>query len=98
MGLAVGVFKKGQIFNGQGTHTDSNGSKFVGKYRDGKKHGQGTLTFAYGEKYVGEYKDGKRNGQGIKYHADGTVEKEGIWGNDKFKYAQKVTPLRTPEQ
>ena len=45
-----------------------------------------------GHKYVGEFKDGNSHGKGIQYHADGTVEKEGIWKDDKFQYAQKVTP------
>ena len=42
-----------------GTFTTSDGDKYVGEYKDGKKHGQGTYTFADGSKYVGEYKDGK---------------------------------------
>ena len=46
-----------------GTFT-SNGQKFVGEFRDDKKHGQGTFTAPNGEKYVGEYRDDKRNGQG----------------------------------
>lgn len=44
--------------------TFSNGDKYVGEYKDGKKNGQGTYTYADGEKYVGEWKDGKRHGQG----------------------------------
>ena len=45
-----------------------NGSRYVGEWKDGKKHGRGTYTSGKGEgegdKYVGEFKDGKKHGQG----------------------------------
>ena len=41
-----------------------NGSRYVGEWKEGKKHGQGTYTWSDGKKYVGEYKDGLPNGQG----------------------------------
>jgi len=47
------------------------GSKYVGEWKDGKRHGQGTYTLADGEKYVGEWKDGLPNGQGTVTYADG---------------------------
>ncbi len=47
-----------------GTHTFANGDKYVGEWKEDKKHGQGTYTFASGAKYVGEYKEGKYHGQG----------------------------------
>ena len=50
--------------NGQGTYTWSDGSKYVGEYKDGRMNGQGTFTHGKGkyegQKYVGEYKDEKR--------------------------------------
>ena len=87
----VGEFKDGN-FHGQGTYTTADGDKYVGEWKDGKRNGQGTYTWADGNKYVGGYKDGKENGQGIRYNADGTVYQEGIFKDDKFLYAQKVTP------
>ena len=33
-------------------------SKYVGEFKDSKRHGQGTYTFSDGEKYIGEFKDG----------------------------------------
>jgi hypothetical protein len=48
----------------QGTHTEANGDRYVGAFRNGKENGQGTYTFATGQKYVGEFKDGSFNGQG----------------------------------
>ena len=55
-----------------GTYTFSNGSKYVGEFKDGKKHGQGTFTYFYGDKYVGEYKDDKQHGQGTFTFASGS--------------------------
>jgi hypothetical protein len=49
----------------------ANGDKYVGEFRDDKRHGQGTYTFANGNKYVGEYRDGKRHGQGTYTLANG---------------------------
>ena len=43
--------------------TYSDGSKYVGKLKDGKPNGQGTFTWPDGRKHVGEWKDGKPNGQ-----------------------------------
>ena len=59
--------------NCEGTATDAKGDKYVGEWKDGKRHGQGTDTYAGGGKYVGEYKDGNRHGQGT--YAQGNGEK-----------------------
>ena len=48
-----------------------NGTKYMGEWKDGKKHGQGTVTFYNGMKYVGEFKDGKQNGQGTTTYTAG---------------------------
>ena len=51
-----------------GTYNFSDGSKYVGEYKDDKFHGQGAYTFGKGpnegDKYVGEFKDDESNGQG----------------------------------
>jgi hypothetical protein len=47
-----------------GTATYSNGDKYSGEYKDGKRNGQGTFIFASGNKYIGEFKDGFPNGEG----------------------------------
>ncbi len=41
------------------THTWPNGDKYVGEWKDGKKHGQGTHTWPSGKKYEGKWRDGK---------------------------------------
>ena len=109
--------------NCQGTYTDADGNKYVGEWKDGKRHGQGTFTFGpksewRGEKYVGEWRDDERHGQGTniyangeKYvgefkannwhgqgtytYADGRIE-EGVWRENKFLYAQKISPQKAP--
>ena len=50
------------------------GDKYVGEFKDDKKHGQGTYTFADGTKYVGEFKDDKYHGQGTYTFADADGE------------------------
>ena len=74
---------KGDCNNGYGTYTGANGVKYVGEFKDGKKHGQGIFTFANGDIYVGEFKDGKEHGQGTFTKSDGTIKK-GIWENGKL--------------
>ena len=49
-----------RFHNCWGTFNDGSGDKYVGEYKDDKRHGQGTYTFADGSKYVGGYKDDKK--------------------------------------
>ncbi|MBL10100.1 MAG: hypothetical protein CL402_06230 [Acidiferrobacteraceae bacterium] len=46
-------------------------SKYVGEWREGKKHGQGTETYLGGNKYVGQFKDDEIHGEGIETFPDG---------------------------
>jgi hypothetical protein len=57
--------------NCEGTVTSTDGSKYVGEFRNNKPNGQGTLTWANGSKYVGGFSDGKMKGQGTLTFADG---------------------------
>ena len=41
----------------------TDGTKYVGEFKDGDRNGKGTATYANGEKYVENIKR-KRNGQG----------------------------------
>ena len=75
-----------------GTKTYANGNKYVGDWKDGKKHGQGILTYGLnsqfaGGRYAGEYKNGKGSGQGILTSADGKIE-EGLFEKGKLVRAQ----------
>ena len=71
-----------------GTYTVSNGDRYVGEFKNDKKHGQGTYYYLAenewkGDKYVGEYKDDKRNGQGTYTFANGN-KYVGEFKDDKF--------------
>ena len=66
-----------------GTYTWASGSKYIGEYKDGKKHGQGANTQANGNKYVGEFKDDKRHGQGTYNWKDGRIW-VGEWENGEL--------------
>ena len=79
---------QGNCVNGQGTLTFSDGSKYVGEWKDDKRHGQGTFTSAKGDKYVGEWKDGKTHGQGTRTWSNGKIE-EGIWENNRLVREKK---------
>ena len=69
----------GDCENGQGTSTCSNGVKYVGEWKDGKKHGKGTETCSNGDKYEGEWKDGEKHGKGTE-----TKIKKGLWVNGQY--------------
>lgn len=55
---------KGDCNNGQGTYVYFGGKKYVGGFKDGKRHGQGTFTISGVRKYVGEWENDLPNGQG----------------------------------
>ena len=89
----VGEWKENKK-HGQGTYTygpnsEWAGQKYVGEYKNSKKHGQGTYTFGNGSKEVGAWENDKLNGYAITYYADGSINQEGIFKDDKFLYAQK---------
>ena len=42
----------------KGTYTYTDGRKYVGEYKDGKRYRQGTFTFADGSVVEGIWKDG----------------------------------------
>ena len=75
------------IKRGLDPHTYKNGvlleSKYVGGYKDDKRHGQGTYTHWYGSKYVGGYKDDKRHGQGT-YTSDSSFDGNEYVGEWKY--------------
>ena len=55
----------------QGTVAYASGNKYVGEFKDGKRHGKGAYTFTNGNKYVGEFKDDYFSGQGTFTLANG---------------------------
>ena len=91
----VGEYKDDQR-HGQGTYTWTDGENYVGENKDDQRHGQGTYTYANGRKEVGEFKNGKLNGYAITYFANGTIDKEGIFKDNVFLYAQTKTLPNCP--
>lgn len=57
--------------NCQGEITLDNGGRYVGEFREGRRHGRGVDTFPNGDRYEGLYRDGSRHGQGTYTHANG---------------------------
>ena len=53
------------------TYDFANGDRYVGQFKDDKKHGEGTFTLADGNKYIGQFRDGKRHGKGTAILAGG---------------------------
>jgi len=73
----------GDCYNGTGTQTWPDGTKYVGEWRDDKYHGTGTYTWPNGQKYVGEFRDGKFNGKGTHTWPNGQ-KYVGEFRDDKF--------------
>ena len=48
----------------------SDNSKYIGDWRNGKKHGRGTFTYADGSTFVGRYEEDQRK-EGIYVDKDG---------------------------
>ena len=65
-----------------GTLTYSDGSTYVGEFKNNKPSGQGAITWSSGYKYVGEFKDGKKSGQGTYTYPNGATY-VGEWEVDK---------------
>ena len=59
-------------------------------------HGRGIYTYSDGSKWDGTWENNKLNGYAITYYADGSINQEGIFKDDKFLYAQKKTKSALP--
>ena len=73
--LPVAVFGaciEGDCENGTGTYEYHNGKKYVGEFKNSKKHGQGIYTYPDGSVYEGEFQNNKKHGQGVETTADGS--------------------------
>lgn len=63
---------KGDCITGEGTKVYSNGNKYEGNFKNGKRNGKGTFTWTSGAKYEGNWVDNKREGNGKEVLANGT--------------------------
>ena len=77
----------GDCENGHGTKILENGLKYVGEFKDGKRHGQGKATYIKGEfkgtSYIGTYKNDKPHGQGAATYSSG-VKYIGGWKDGEY--------------
>lgn len=89
-GSYTGEFRKGK-FDGQGTLNFSNGEIYIGQFKEGNAQGMGLHIKANGERYAGGFVANNYQGKGILQGADGKVISEGVWENDKFVRAEKIT-------
>ena len=85
--IYVGEYKF-DIYNGQGTYIWKDGSKYTGNWLDNNQDGQGIYIYPDGSKEVGEFKNGLLNGFAIRYNADGSIRREGIFKDYEFLYAE----------
>lgn len=62
-----------QLADGFGSCTYSNGSSYVGTFKDGLQEGQGSYSYYDGSQYTGQFAAGLREGQGTSYYTNGDV-------------------------
>ena len=70
--------------HGQASVKYSDKSTYVGEFVNDKKEGKGVYTTHEGRKHDGLWAGGMKNGQGKQIAADGGIEKEGVWEDNKF--------------
>jgi len=89
----------GSCVDGFGTFSWADGSRYTGRFRDGKPHGEGTLLYSDGGSYVGQWRDGSRFGYGTAVYANGSTQ-SGIWERGRFlgaaSPAERAKPRRSP--
>ena len=74
--------------NCQGVHNFTNGDRYEGEWRDGKRSGQGVNLMANGNRYAGEFLDSRAHGLGTLVAPDGDVYK-GTWTNGCFQQGNR---------
>ncbi|MBF0127301.1 MAG: hypothetical protein HQM02_08840 [Magnetococcales bacterium] len=93
--VSVGVAEEkcitGDCLNGKGTYVYSDGSKYVGEYKNGKINGQGKFTYPDGSVYIGEYKNNKMNGMGTFIYPNGD-KYVGEFNNNQMNDKGKFIP------
>ena len=58
--------------NGIGSYIYQNGDRYIGEFKEIKKHGHGKYNWINGKEYVGEFHNDIINGYGILTKTDGT--------------------------
>jgi len=65
-------------------------SWYEGGMRGGLFHGRGIYKWPNGKIYIGSFEGGQPHGEGVKYKADKTKDKEGIWKDGKLIQSIKI--------
>ena len=73
----------GYFDNCSGSDFLTDGSKYIGEYKQNKPHGEGMLTKPNGDKYVGEWNNGDQEGQGTFFYSNGD-KYIGQWSDNKL--------------
>ena len=68
---------------GRGQEIWSDGRKYEGDFKNGKKDGEGTFEWPNGNKYIGSWKKGKQHGIGIWASAKEGTKRQGEWVEGK---------------
>lgn len=61
------------LFRGYKTEYYNNGDKYVGFFKDGKRHGEGSYYYVNGNQFDGNWVNGIKNGAGVMRYNDGTI-------------------------
>ena len=56
----------------------SDGSRYQGEWKNGKRNGKGIEIYSNGNKYIGEFKDDRRHGHGTCIYSNGSIY-DGEW-------------------
>ncbi|HFC00717.1 MAG TPA: peptidase C14 caspase catalytic subunit p20 [Phaeodactylibacter sp.] len=83
---------KEDCMSGEGIFTYSDGSRYVGTFKNKYPHGQGTCFYANGDKYVGGWENHAPHGEGIMYYKHGRVL-GALWN-----YGQVVRELESGDE
>lgn len=66
--------------NCQGEYTYTDGTRYIGDFKNGSPEGKGTVYYATGDRYVGGWSDHSPHGEGIMYYKNGRVF-GGVWNH-----------------
>lgn len=83
-GQCVVVLHLCRLFQGNGSMAYSDGSTYVGIWREGKRV-EGIETLSNGDVYEGKFINDCRQGKGTLKTKDGLVTKHGLWDGDVLK-------------
>lgn len=70
--------------DGEGVWRRTNGEKYKGMFKMGRKDGRAIEISADGTRFDGYYKDGERDGAFTEYDSNGNVLRKGTYTNGRL--------------